>query len=505
MSEEPAAITPETLWQPAFDEVWNKISTFIVGPEGRGDAPKCEYNEVFLNGGRGSGKSSVVSTWIWIALTNDPHKCAVVVRKVSRSIRTTCFEQMKKSLGALGLESFWDINKTDMVMTNKVTKQKVIFVGLDDEEKVRSLTTDSKDRYFSIAWFEEAKQFNSYEEIAQAKASILRGGAEMMTFLSYNPPKTTAAWINKEARERNVEGRICHKSTYLTMPPEWLGPEFIRTAESMKKSKPKVYAHMYLGEVTGTGGLYFDNIKVEHISKEFMDACPYKIYGVDFGQNDPNVFCEGYLDEDNGILYIFRGIYQTHLPFKQFGRMIFNMGVGDEYVCCDCQDKAAMAILEDQGVNCFPCKKGPESRKRGGTFLQDLNSIILNDTLPEDMIEELLQYEYKQNPDGTWTDEPGRKADHCVTGDVEVLTDNGYIPILDLVGKCGKLFAYDFEGHIVEANFNDCRMTREDAEIYELELEDGRTLRATADHLVMTTRGWVKMCELTQEDEVLTE
>ena len=153
----------KSLWQKAFDEIWNEISVFIVGKEGRGDLPPCKYSEVFMMGGRGSGKSYTVSEWIWLALTNDHKKNAVVLRKTQSSIRKSCFKQMVKALKKLRLSDFWTVNKTDLTITNQYTKQQVIFLGLDDEDKVRSVTTDVG--YSSIIWFVEARQFASTEEI----------------------------------------------------------------------------------------------------------------------------------------------------------------------------------------------------------------------------------------------------------------------------------------------------------------------------------------------------
>jgi len=40
-------------------------------------------------------------------------------------------------------------------------------------------------------------------------------------------------------------------------------------------------------------------------------------------------------------------------------------------------------------------------------------------------------------------------------------------------------------------------------EAYQLELENGLTIRGSADHPVMTKRGWVKISELKENDEVL--
>ena len=271
----------KSLWQKAFDEIWNEISVFIVGKEGRGDLPPCKYSEVFMMGGRGSGKSYTVSEWIWLALTNDHKKNAVVLRKTQSSIRKSCFKQMVKALKKLRLSDFWTVNKTDLTITNKYTKQQVIFLGLDDEDKVRSVTTDVG--YFSIIWFEEARQFASMEEIRQTMNSVLRGGAddededdvdldedsdaEFMMFMTYNPPKSAHEWINKEAK-KIVKGRLVHKSTYLTMPVRWLGRGFVARAEALRESDPDAYRHEYLGEITGTGGQYFTKLKIREITDE---------------------------------------------------------------------------------------------------------------------------------------------------------------------------------------------------------------------------------------------
>ena len=49
-----------------------------------------------------------------------------------------------------------------------------------------------------------------------------------------------------------------------------------------------------------------------------------------------------------------------------------------------------------------------------------------------------------------------------------------------------------------------CRKTFESAEIWEVELEDGRIIECTYDHPILTSnRGYVKACELTEEDDVV--
>ena len=122
------------LWNPAFNSVWNKIAPFVVGKEGRGDAPPCEYDELFLQGGRASGKSYFASVIVWLTLENDPKKNAVIFRKVGSSLRKSCWKQMMKVRKRLQLDH-WKANKTELTFTNTLTGQQIYFLGLDDEEK----------------------------------------------------------------------------------------------------------------------------------------------------------------------------------------------------------------------------------------------------------------------------------------------------------------------------------------------------------------------------------
>jgi phage terminase large subunit-like protein len=80
MSNTAPQISFRNLWQKAFDSLWNQISPFIVGREQRELAGigKCEINEVWMNGGRSSGKSFTCAEWIVMAMNNGPYKNAVV-------------------------------------------------------------------------------------------------------------------------------------------------------------------------------------------------------------------------------------------------------------------------------------------------------------------------------------------------------------------------------------------------------------------------------------------
>ena len=101
-------------------------------------------------------------------------------------------------------------------------------------------------------------------------------------------------------------------------------------------------------------------------------------------------------------------------------------------------------------------------------------------------------------------DRPVKENDHCLTGDTLVMTESGSLPISDLVGTEGKVWSYNTETGEVELKpYHDCRMTQEKAEIYEIETEDGRIIRCTEDHPILTERGYVMVCELLPSDRII--
>ena len=62
-----------------------------------------------------------------------------------------------------------------------------------------------------------------------------------------------ASWVNAEVIVIRPD-RLVHSSTYLDVPVEWLGEQFIIEAEELKKTNELAYRNEYLGEPTGTGG-----------------------------------------------------------------------------------------------------------------------------------------------------------------------------------------------------------------------------------------------------------
>ena len=92
--------------------------------------------------------------------------------------------------------------------------------------------------------------------------------------------------------------------------------------------------------------------------------------------------------------------------------------------------------------------------------------------------------------------------DACLTGDTIIATDRGNFKIIDLVGKSGNVKCFDGNKFIYKT-FKDVRLTKRKQDIYKLKLSNGYELKGTYDHLILTTKGYKKLGELTEKDKII--
>lgn len=98
----------------------------------------------------------------------------------------------------------------------------------------------------------------------------------------------------------------------------------------------------------------------------------------------------------------------------------------------------------------------------------------------------------------------------CLSGDTEIkiFVDNKikYIKIKELDGQKNlKVFAYNIENKKQDIQVADkCIKTGTD-DVYEIELEDGVKIKATKNHLFLTTNGYKKLCDLKEDDDLIMD
>ena len=213
-------------------------------------------NELVEAGGRGSGKSSYLSIELLLQLLKHPQCHAVVLRKVASTLRTSVYAQLLWAMDALHLTDYFRCSLSPLEMEYLPTGQKILFFGMDDAGKLKSLKMPRG--YIGLAWFEELDQFDA-EEVRSAEQSLFRGGEFSLSLKSFNPPAGEKHWANQYFLEEKV-GKFAHKSTYLELPEAWLGERFLGDAAHLKKVNPPLYGLEYLGIPLGSGEEVFPNL-----------------------------------------------------------------------------------------------------------------------------------------------------------------------------------------------------------------------------------------------------
>ena len=203
-----------------------------------------------LSGGRGSLKSSCVSLLVPPLLISNPNYHACVFRKVGNTIRDSVFQQYIWAIDKLGMADLWESRTSPPELIYRPMNQHILFRGADDPMKLKSIKAPFG--YIAITHFEEKDQFAGRKEIRTILQSTMRGGEAFWNFESYNPPITRENWANLDTLEYRAD-RLCHKSTYLQAPKEWLGEQFLMEAEYVKETNEREYRHEYLGEAVGSG------------------------------------------------------------------------------------------------------------------------------------------------------------------------------------------------------------------------------------------------------------
>lgn len=365
----------------------------------------------WLEGGRGSTKSSYISLVSPLLLIKNPDCHAVVLRKVGNTIAKSVYTQIEWGINTLGLSAKFSFRHSPPVITYKQTGQQIVFLGVDDPKKIKSLKLPFG--YVGVVWFEELDQYAGMEEIRNVNQSLMRGGSTFWEFCSFNPPKSQNNWVNEE-KLFDDPARLVHHSTYLGVPRDWLGEQFFADAAKLKAKSELLYAHEYLGEVTGTGGTVFDNVQDLPMTDYQVRDFDRLYYGLDFGfATDPLAFVAMHYDAKHEDLYIFREIYGQRIKNKPAVDMISKIA-GRRQVQADSAEPRTISEFRDLGLNVYGAKKGPDSVEHGMKWLQERAHIYIDKRRAPNTYREFVNYEYERNRDGQFISAYPDRDNHAI-------------------------------------------------------------------------------------------
>lgn len=380
-----------------------------------------QHTHYVLAGGRGSTKSTVISLVIPLLLLANPDTHAIVFRKVGNTIKNSVWAQVVWAIDKLGLDDLFHIPKSiASPIVLKHTGQQILFFGLDDPQKVKSVKLPFG--YIGITWFEELDQYAGEKELRTVLQSTMRGGNTFWDFRSFNPPISNMNWANQYFIDSmSRENTLTMKNTYLDVPEEWLGYAFIDEAEDLRKTNPKAYEHEYLGIPVGTGGNVFENVSPMYMSDEQISQFDTVYNGLDWGwYPDPFHFTKCYFNAAKRDLYVFaefRANKMSNLDtftkiYKEiplytpefiekngpFGVQQRFLMEATEILSADSAEPKSISDYKSYGAyGCRPVEKGPDSINYSMKWLQSLNHIYIDPKRCPETIKEFTNYEYERD------------------------------------------------------------------------------------------------------------
>ncbi len=357
-------------------------------------------------GGRGSCKSSFVGIAIPLIVVNNPLVHAACFRKVGNTIQNSIRAQIEWGIYKLGLQDLFLIPKSySNPIVFKPTGQKIYFLGLDNPQKVKSIKPNFG--YIGVTWFEELDQFAGENEIRTVTQSTMRGGSVYWDFRTFNPPISKNNWANMYAEKayKRSASTLVVRNTYLDVPSEWLGEQFIEEAEELKAINPRAYEHEYLGIATGTGGDVFENA-CELDMSSMVNSFDHIYNGIDWGfARDPFRFVRMHFDAKKLDLYIF----DEFTTYKTRNEDTFHRLYDEEHkinrqelVTADSAEEKSVADFRAYGAFIRPAKKGPDSVRYGIKWLQGLRHIYIDKNRCPETYYEFVNYEYERDRDGNF-------------------------------------------------------------------------------------------------------
>ena len=375
---------------------------------------KGAFVHYWLKGGRGSTKSSFISLELILGMMKDENANAVVLRKVGQTLQGSVFEQLQWAVEVLGVGQYWvsKLSPLEMKYIADNHENKIIFRGADKPKKIKS--TKFRKGYCKYVWYEEVDEFGGMEEIRTINQSLLRGGSDFVVFYSYNPPQSQSNWVNEEVLQQRND-RLVHHSTYLTVPQEWLGEQFLIEAEHLKAIKPTAYQHEYMGEVTGTGGEVFTNVTIREITEDEIAVFDHIARGIDWGYAaDPFHYTVNHYDKTRRRLYIFYEIQMLKLSNRKAAELVKAENKQNCIIICDSAEPKSIAEMYSYNLKAFPAKKGPDSVKYGIKWLQDLEEIVIDPKRCPNTAREFLEYELEKDANGNFKGHFPDKNNHSI-------------------------------------------------------------------------------------------
>ena len=386
-------------------------------------------------GSRASKKSKTAALWYIVNMMRYPEANLLVVRKVFRTLKDSCFTELKWAVNRLGVGKLWEAKESPLEMTYKPTGQKIYFRGLDDPLKITSIAAPKG--VLCWCWIEEAYEITSQADFEMLNESI-RGavpegsGLFKQITLTFNP-WNQYHWLKKRFFDNPDSETLAITTNYTCN--EWLDKKDRELFEKMKEQNPLRYRVAGLGEWGVSEGLIFENWQEKAFDIEEIRGIGSvrSAFGLDFGYtNDPTALFCGLADLSARTVWVFDEIYRKGMSNEKIAEEIIKAGYGKERIKADSAEPKSIDRLRELGiVNIGKARKGKDSVNSGIDFIKGFRIIVHPKCV--NFITEISNYAWDRDGEG------GRQINRPVDGFNHLMDAMRYA--LEDLGK-GEMFSF---------------------------------------------------------------
>ena len=228
---------------------------------------------VFYGGGS-SGKSYYIAQR-YIYKLIQPKRCnLLVVRQTGDTNRKSTVPLLKQVRSNWNLQDYFKINESDMRIRCTLTGNEVAFAGLDDVEKIKSITFENGE--LTDIWVEEATECQE-ADINQLKVRLRGGKSKKQMVLSFNPINIQH-WIKKHFIDSGL-ATVCF-STY--KDNKFLTDDDRKALEDLKVIDEYTYEVYCLGKWGILGKTVFDARAIQNRLDEIRKPIKTGYFAFDY-------------------------------------------------------------------------------------------------------------------------------------------------------------------------------------------------------------------------------
>lgn len=369
-----------------FSKKYKPLFELLNAWELKDKYPENEYlqqlskvDTVVITGGRDSGKSFGLSTWVGTAARYFNHRI-LFTRQTMSSTDNSISAALNERLELLGIEQDFKYASNTYILKDPENKGKITITGQKTSVGTQTAKLKSIEDY-SVFITDEADEMPSFEEWKKVKRSIRAKDVQCLSILVLNPPDKEH-WIYENFYDgvpdefNGIIGTTLYiHTTYIDNGKEnmalhnWNEYEDLRkyyeqyntlTTKERELCDPilKKKALKYKHDCLGHWGSKLEGVIYEDwVIGKFPENEP-SICGLDFGSNDPDALTEIVVNDGARKIYIRELYFQNNTSFDGLGKVLEDRVGWRKLIIADAAERRMIKDYYNLGFNIQKCYKG---------------------------------------------------------------------------------------------------------------------------------------------------